>query len=80
MKSRSAVLLFVIGAAIGVAVTWKLTKTKYETIANDEIASVKKAYQKVKDPNISKPVASEEVIKETNEYISVVGKSGYHGT
>lgn len=77
MKSRSAVLLFVIGAAIGVAVTWKLTKTKYETIANDEIASVKKAYQKVKDPNISKPVASEEVIKETNEYISVVGKSGY---
>ena len=38
------VLMFAAGAAIGSAVTWKVVKTKYERIAQEEIESVKEAY------------------------------------
>ena len=38
------VLIFAAGAAIGSAVTWKLIKTKYEQIANEEIESVKEFF------------------------------------
>lgn len=38
------VLVFVAGAAIGSAVTWKLVKEKYERIAQEEIDSVKEMY------------------------------------
>lgn len=37
--------IFVVGAAIGSAVTYKLLKTKYEQIADDEIDSMKKFYE-----------------------------------
>lgn len=37
-------LMFTVGAAIGSAVTWKVVKTKYEQITNEEIASVKEEY------------------------------------
>lgn len=39
-------LMFTVGAAIGSAVTWKLLKTKYEQIAQEEIDSVKEAFSK----------------------------------
>lgn len=38
------VLMFAAGAAIGSAVTWKVLKTKYEKIAQEEIDSVKEAF------------------------------------
>ena len=38
------VLVFAAGALIGSAVTWKLVKTKYETIAKEEIESVKAVF------------------------------------
>lgn len=38
------VLAFAAGAAIGSAVTWKLLKTKYEQLVQEEIASVKDAF------------------------------------
>ena len=38
------VLVFAAGAAIGSAVTWRIVKTKYERIAQEEIESVKDAY------------------------------------
>lgn len=38
------VLMFAVGAAIGSAVTWKVVKTKYEKIAQEEIDSVKEAF------------------------------------
>lgn len=38
------VLMFAAGAAIGSAVAWKVVKTKYERIAQEEIESVKEAY------------------------------------
>ena len=39
-------LMFAVGAAIGSAVTWKLVKTKYERIANEEIGSVKEVFSR----------------------------------
>lgn len=42
----TSILLFTAGAGIGSAVTWKLLKTKYEQIAQEEIDSVKEVYSK----------------------------------
>lgn len=39
------VLIFAVGAGIGSSVTWYITKTKYEKIANEEIQSVKEHYK-----------------------------------
>ena len=43
-ETMGKILIFVTGAAIGSAVTWKLVKTKYEQIAQAEIESVKEVY------------------------------------
>lgn len=45
-STLSKFLIFTAGAAIGSAVTWKLIKTKYEQIADEEIESVKEVYAK----------------------------------
>ena len=37
--------IFVVGAGVGSMVTWKLVKTKYEEIANEEIRSVKERFK-----------------------------------
>lgn len=39
------VFIFAAGAVIGSAVTWKIIKTKYEQIANEEIESVKERFR-----------------------------------
>lgn len=39
---------FLAGAAIGAVVTWKLVKTKYEKISQEEIEDVKEAFSKKK--------------------------------
>lgn len=41
MNNFSTFIAFVAGAAIGSAITWKIVKTKYEQIAQEEIDSVK---------------------------------------
>lgn len=47
MKSElSKFIIFVAGAIIGSFVTWKITKEKYEKIANDEIESVKESFSR----------------------------------
>lgn len=47
MKSElSKFIIFVAGAIIGSFVTWKITKDKYEKIANDEIESVKESFSR----------------------------------
>lgn len=42
----TSILLVAAGAGIGSAVTWKLLKTKYEQIAQEEIDSVKEMYSR----------------------------------
>lgn len=44
-NSLNKAFIFIAGAAIGSVVTWKLVKTKYEQIANDEIESVKERFR-----------------------------------
>lgn len=45
MKSKIInVLMFAAGAAIGSAVTWKVVKTQYERIIQEEIDSIKEAF------------------------------------
>ena len=39
--------IFTAGAAIGSVVTWKVIKTKYEQISNEEIESVREEYQRL---------------------------------
>lgn len=43
-KKLFGVIMFAVGAVAGSAVTWKVVKTKYERIADEEINSVKEEY------------------------------------
>lgn len=54
------VVSFAVGAAIGSAVTWKLVKSKYEQIAQEEIDDVR-AYYKKKLEAFEEDVTEEEV-------------------
>ena len=47
-------LIFVLGAAVGSAVTWKILKTKYDKIVQDEIDSFKETV--VKKIELSKTI------------------------
>ena len=46
MNKLWGVFIFAVGAAVGSVVTWKIVKTKYERIAQEEIDSVKEAFSK----------------------------------
>lgn len=43
------IFIFIAGAGLGTIVSWQFLKNKYEQIANEEIASVKEAYNKKDD-------------------------------
>ena len=43
------IFIFIAGAVLGTIVSWQFLKNKYEQIANEEIASVKEAYNKKND-------------------------------
>ena len=58
---------FSLGAAVGVAVSWKLLKTKYEQIAQEEIDSVQEVYFGKKIASDSDPVETESVDDAMNE-------------
>lgn len=48
-KKLFNVLLFTTGAAVGSLVTWKVLKTRYERIAQEEIDSVKETWARMND-------------------------------
>lgn len=48
-KTLCNILLVATGAAIGSLMTWKVVKTKYSRIAQEEIDSVKEEYKRVMD-------------------------------
>ena len=56
------IFIFIAGAGLGAIVSWQFLKNKYEQIANEEIASVKEAYNK-KD-NISADESEEDEFQE----------------
>lgn len=64
-STLSKVIVFAVGAAVGSAVTWKLVKTKYERIANEEIAEMReyvRKKQEVKEESEPKKIKLDESI------------------
>lgn len=57
MNKLGEVLIFAAGAAIGSLITWKIVKTKYERIAEEEIESVKNVFSRKEKENMKKPSA-----------------------
>ena len=72
--------IFAAGAAIGSVVTWKLVQTKYEQIANDEIAEMREMYLKREAENAEEESEDEEY-SPTDEDVSklkeVITSNGY---
>lgn len=56
---------FVMGAATGSIVTWKLLKTKYERLAQEEIDSVKEVFSRRECTESSDPIEEGETIEES---------------
>lgn len=83
----SNILVFTAGAAIGSVVTWKIVKTKYEKIAQEEIESVKEVFSKITNENVfdeensdetEDDISEEEAIeKEKEAYDELVHGAGY---
>ena len=90
-KTMFGVLTFAAGAVIGSAVTWKLVKTRYEQITQEEIESVKEYYGKKFEPKKFEPKTavlegentnyedeeSKIDIYEVKEYLDEIRKTGY---
>lgn len=78
-NTLSKIIMFVAGAAVGSAVTWKLVKTKYEQIAQEEIDAVREVYYSCKEENEETVVSGnisvvEEKNEETVEYEAIATK------
>lgn len=80
-NSVSNVIIFVVGAAIGAAVTYKVVKTKYERLADEEIESVKETFKRLYkvDDKHEDAVASKEEKPDLKEYTRKVLEYGYTG-
>lgn len=66
----SSVIIFCGGVFIGGFLTWDFFKTKYEKIADEEIASVKETFEH-REPRPDKNYNVEEVPKGNDAYINV---------
>ena len=66
----SSVIIFCGGVFIGGLLTWDFFKTKYEKIADEEIASVKETF-KHREPRPDKNYKVEESLKGNDAYINV---------
>ena len=66
----SSVIIFCGGVFIGGFLTWDFFKTKYEKIADEEIASVKKTFEH-REPRPDKNYNVEEALKGNDTYINV---------
>lgn len=69
-STLSKVFIFATGAAIGSVVTWKVLKTKYDEIVQEELESIRESYREKIDDDKSRIEKLEEVsdyIKESFE-------------
>ena len=66
----SSVIIFCGGVFIGGFLTWDFFKTKYEKIADEEIASVKETFEH-REPRSDKNYKVEEALKGNDAYINV---------
>ena len=76
-------IIFTVGAAIGSVVTWKILKTKYEQIANEEIESVKEVYREKmsfddSDEDESEDEPDEEIVDcDVKKLVNIISNNGY---
>lgn len=62
-STLNKIMIFSAGATIGSVVTWKLVKTKYEQIAQQEIESVREAFE----THETKEATKEELVDDSEE-------------
>lgn len=74
----SNIVMFAAGAVIGSAVTWKVLKTKYERLAQEEIDSVKEAFSRRKNAkeNVVADIETADA-DHSKEYASILSDKGY---
>lgn len=72
----SSVIVFCGGVFIGGFLTWDFFKTKYEKIANEEIASVKETFEH-REHKSEKDYEIEEDLKAKAAYINIIDATGY---
>lgn len=72
----SSVIIFCGGVFIGGFLTWDFFKTKYEKIADEEIASVKETFEH-REPRPDKKYKVEEALKGNDAYINIIDSNSY---
>lgn len=72
----SSAIIFCGGVFIGGFLTWDFFKTKYEKIADEEIASVKEAFEH-REPRPDKNYKVEEELKGNDAYINIIDSNSY---
>ena len=81
--NKSFIAGIAIGAVIGSVVSWKIVKNKYEQLVQEEIESVKAAFERyyteVEELILEKPVVEETKVskEEKEEYKQVVAETSY---
>lgn len=72
----SSVIIFCGGVFIGGFLTWDFFKTKYEKIADEEIASVKETFEH-RESRPDKNYKVEESLKGNDAYINIIDSNSY---
>lgn len=72
----SSVIIFCGGIFIGGFLTWDFFKTKYEKIADEEIASVKETFEH-RESRPDKNYKVEEELKGNDAYVNIIDSTGY---
>lgn len=72
----SSVIIFCGGVFIGGFLTWDFFKTKYEKIANEEIASVKETFEH-REHRPDNNYKVEEALKGNDAYINIIDSNSY---
>lgn len=72
----SSAIIFCGGVFIGGFLTWDFFKTKYEKIADEEIASVKETFEH-REPRPDKNYKVEEDLKGNDAYVNIIDTTGY---
>ena len=71
------VIIFAAGASIGSVITWKLVKTKYEKIANEEIKEIRDYYYGLAEKKFDADEDFEFSDEEDQEYNDILDSNGY---
>lgn len=78
------ILAFIAGAGIGSVLTWKVMENKYNTIIEEEVASVKETFTKelhnTEEEKTERAVEPENVKEDLNTVSDIINQNGYVDT